>query len=238
MIGGGVTGCSCALTLAERGVRVRVYEQRRVAGGASGRNGGFGSRGAAMPYDVARRELGAARRAPRHEPHRAVARSDGGAGGRRVPARRQPAPGRPTLTRPTPCAPSTTRCVPTASRSNGSPTCRRRSIGCTRRPSSIRRTARFLLRAGCGGSPGGRSRRARRSSRARRVTVDEVDADAVVVCADGFTASLLPELAGAVVATRGQMLATAPLAELRYPQPHSARARLRLLAAAPRRAAR
>ena len=28
VIGGGVTGCSCALTLAERGVRVRVYEQR------------------------------------------------------------------------------------------------------------------------------------------------------------------------------------------------------------------
>jgi glycine/D-amino acid oxidase-like deaminating enzyme len=56
-----------------------------------------------------------------------------------------------------------------------------------------------------------------------RVTVDEVDADAVIVCADGFTAGLLPELAGLVVATRGQMLATAPLAELRYPQPHSAR---------------
>ena len=26
VIGGGVTGCSCALTLAERGVRVRLYE--------------------------------------------------------------------------------------------------------------------------------------------------------------------------------------------------------------------
>ena len=37
VIGGGVTGCSCALTLAERGVRVRLYEAREVAGGASGR---------------------------------------------------------------------------------------------------------------------------------------------------------------------------------------------------------
>ena len=61
VIGGGVTGCSCALTLAERGVRVRLYEQRRVAGGASGRNGGFASRGSALPYDLARTELGVER---------------------------------------------------------------------------------------------------------------------------------------------------------------------------------
>src|SRR3954454_4453368 len=58
VIGGGVTGCSCALTLAERGVRVRLYEQREIAGGASGRNGGFALRGAAVPYDVARMQLG------------------------------------------------------------------------------------------------------------------------------------------------------------------------------------
>ena len=59
IIGGGVTGCACALALAERGVRVRLHEAREVAGGASGRNGGFALRGGAMPYDVARRELGA-----------------------------------------------------------------------------------------------------------------------------------------------------------------------------------
>ena len=57
-IGGGVTGCSCALTLAERGVRVRLHEAREIAGGASGRNGGFALRGATAPYDVARAELG------------------------------------------------------------------------------------------------------------------------------------------------------------------------------------
>ncbi|HEV2592655.1 MAG TPA: FAD-dependent oxidoreductase, partial [Gaiellaceae bacterium] len=58
MIGGGVTGCSCALTLAERGVRVRLFDAREIAGGASGRNGGFALRGAAVPYDVARAQLG------------------------------------------------------------------------------------------------------------------------------------------------------------------------------------
>src|SRR5262245_34450685 len=61
VVGGGVTGCSCALTLAERGVRVRLYEAREIAGGASGRNGGFALRGAAMAYDRAREALGAER---------------------------------------------------------------------------------------------------------------------------------------------------------------------------------
>jgi gamma-glutamylputrescine oxidase len=58
VVGAGVTGCSCALTLAEAGLSVRVYEARRVAEGASGRNGGFALRGAALPYDAACRVLG------------------------------------------------------------------------------------------------------------------------------------------------------------------------------------
>ena len=59
VIGGGVTGCSCALTLAERGVRVRLYEAREIAGGASGRNGGFALGGGATRYDIARETYGA-----------------------------------------------------------------------------------------------------------------------------------------------------------------------------------
>jgi gamma-glutamylputrescine oxidase len=46
VIGAGVTGCSCALTLAEGGLRVRVHEARQVASGASRRNGGFACVGA------------------------------------------------------------------------------------------------------------------------------------------------------------------------------------------------
>src|SRR5436190_22614671 len=61
VVGGGVTGCSCALTLAGAGLRVRVYEAREVASGASGRNGGFALRGGAPAYDVARADLGAER---------------------------------------------------------------------------------------------------------------------------------------------------------------------------------
>ena len=58
VIGGGVTGCSCALTLAEAGLRVRLYEARRVASGASGRNGGFALRGLAISYPAARERFG------------------------------------------------------------------------------------------------------------------------------------------------------------------------------------
>ena len=58
IVGGGVTGCSCALALARAGVRVRLHEARQIAGGASGRNGGFALRGGAMAYDVAQRQLG------------------------------------------------------------------------------------------------------------------------------------------------------------------------------------
>jgi glycine/D-amino acid oxidase-like deaminating enzyme len=54
-----------------------------------------------------------------------------------------------------------------------------------------------------------------------RVTIDELDADAIVVACDGFIPQLLPELP--VRATRGQVLATEPLRELRYARPHYAR---------------
>src|SRR5919197_4625394 len=58
VIGGGITGCACALALAADGLRVRLYEGRTIAGGASGRNGGFALGGGAMRYDVARETFG------------------------------------------------------------------------------------------------------------------------------------------------------------------------------------
>lgn len=50
VVGGGVSGLSCARVLASAGLRVRVLEARRVGSGASGRNGGFALRGGALPY--------------------------------------------------------------------------------------------------------------------------------------------------------------------------------------------
>src|SRR2546423_12348836 len=60
VIGGGVTGCACALALAEGGLRVRLYDARSVAAGATGRNGGFALGGGAMRYDVACESFGRA----------------------------------------------------------------------------------------------------------------------------------------------------------------------------------
>src|SRR3954470_15090410 len=58
IVGAGVTGCSAALPLADAGLKVRVYDRRGVAEGASGRNGGFALRGGATRYDVAAETYG------------------------------------------------------------------------------------------------------------------------------------------------------------------------------------
>src|SRR5688500_12402033 len=59
VVGGGITGCSCALALAEAGMAVRLFDARGIAGGASGRNGGFALRGGAAPYPVLVDSIGA-----------------------------------------------------------------------------------------------------------------------------------------------------------------------------------
>jgi gamma-glutamylputrescine oxidase len=64
VIGAGVGGLSCARRLAQRGVDTLVLERDTVAGGASGRNGGFLLAGMAAFYPDARERYGreAARR--------------------------------------------------------------------------------------------------------------------------------------------------------------------------------
>jgi len=52
VVGGGVSGLSCARALAEARLRVRVLEARQVGSGASGRNGGFALRGLASAYSA------------------------------------------------------------------------------------------------------------------------------------------------------------------------------------------
>jgi gamma-glutamylputrescine oxidase len=58
VVGAGVTGCACALRLARGGASVLVLEARRVAAGASGRNGGFASAGTGVGLDAAARAVG------------------------------------------------------------------------------------------------------------------------------------------------------------------------------------
>ena len=222
VVGGGVTGCSCALTLAQRGIRVQLREARKIAGGASGRNGGFALRGAAMPYDVARDVYG------------------------REPARRLMALTERTLDRLEALAGDAFRRVGSLRLAFGSaerdalrrehdalredgfavkwldelpPPLDRLYAGALLHPPDgvlhparwVRRLAAHAVEAGADvrvGSP---------------VELSALDADAVVVATDGFTATLLPELADVVVPTRGQVLVTEPVTPLRYARPHYAR---------------
>jgi gamma-glutamylputrescine oxidase len=61
VVGGGVAGLSCAHRLARHGIEVVLLEAGTVAGGASGRNGGFLIAGTALFYNDARERLGAER---------------------------------------------------------------------------------------------------------------------------------------------------------------------------------
>jgi gamma-glutamylputrescine oxidase len=222
VVGGGVTGCSCALTLAEHGVRVQLHEARDIAGGASGRNGGFALRGAAMPYDLARDAYGraAARRLIALTEH-AVDRLEELAGDafRRVGSLRVAfgAAERDALRR-----------EHDALREDGftvewidelpAPLDRLYDGALLHPPDGVLQPARWVRRLAAHAVAAGAD--VRLGSRAE---LGSLMADAVVVAADGFTASLLPELADAVVATRGQVLVTEPVAPIRYARPHYAR---------------
>jgi gamma-glutamylputrescine oxidase len=222
VIGGGVTGCSCALTLAERGVQVRLHDAREIAGGASGRNGGFALRGAATPYDVARDQLG-------HDParllmaltERTVDRLEQLAGDafRRVGSLRLAfdLAEREALRR-----------EHDALREDGfrvewldelpEPLDRLYAGALLHPPDGVLHPARWVRRLAARAAEAGAELRPHEP-----VELADLDAPAVVVAADGFTESLLPELADVVRPTRGQVLVTEPLAEVRYLRPHYAR---------------
>jgi glycine/D-amino acid oxidase-like deaminating enzyme len=223
VIGGGVTGCSCALTLAEAGVRVRLHEAREIAAGASGRNGGFALRGATVAYDVAREQLGAERaRRLMTLTERVQARLEQLAGDafRRVGSLRLAADAaeRDELLREHDALRADGFAVEWVDEL-GEPldalyagALLHPHDGALQPARWVRRLARRAVEAGAD---------VREHSSAE---VESADADVVVACGDGHTAQLLPELAALVVPTRGQVLVTEPLPELRYPRPHYARA--------------
>ncbi|MBV8396833.1 MAG: FAD-binding oxidoreductase [Actinobacteria bacterium] len=221
VIGAGVTGCACALALAERGLRVRVHEARHVAAGASGRNGGFALRGGAMPYDRAREQLGPDRaRALWRLTESTLERMESLAGDAfaHVGSLRL-------------AVDETEREALTseldALRSDGFDGAwaerlpkglGERYCGALLHPRDgslhparwVRQLAEHAARAGAEIVEG------------RRAVPDALDTP-VVVAVDGGLAALLPELAPHVVPVRGQMLATEPLRERLFTRPHYAR---------------
>jgi glycine/D-amino acid oxidase-like deaminating enzyme len=225
VVGGGVTGCSCALSLAERGLRVRLFEAREIAAGASGRNGGFALRGGATPYDRARESMGVDRaRLLWDLSERALRRLERLAGDafRRVGSLRVAADSgeRERLARER-----------EALRADGfavewvdplPPALAGRYAGALLNPGDgALHPARWVRRlAGRATAAGVEIVEATRLASAE---LEALDADAVVLATDGLSAQLVPALEGVLWPVRGQMLVTEPLAERLFERPHYAR---------------
>jgi gamma-glutamylputrescine oxidase len=223
VVGGGVTGLSCALTLAEGGLRVRVHEARTVASGASGRNGGFALRGAAMPYDRARQSLGAERAAALWRlTERTLDRMEGLAGDalRRVGSLRLAADQQEI---------DALLAEHAALQDDGfavewvdEPAGRLAGLyaGALLHPyDGALHPGRWIRRlAGHAAEAGVEIR-----EHDRVALLEDLAADTVVLANDGYPSGLLGTLDDLVRPTRGQVLATEPLDESLYERPHYAR---------------
>jgi gamma-glutamylputrescine oxidase len=223
IVGGGVTGCACALALAEAGKRVRVHEAREIAGGASGRNGGFALRGGAPAYDVARRDLGRERaRGLWRLTERYVDRLESLAGDafRRTGSLRLVVGGQERAEleaeyealREDGFAVEWRVELPEAIRD-------RFEVGIFHPPDGALQPARRVRRLAARAAAAGAELR----EHEQVGSLDELDADQVVIATDGYTRGLLPELDDAILPTRGQVIATEPLSRQLFPCPHYAR---------------
>ncbi len=220
IVGAGVTGCTCALRLAEAGLRVRVHEAREVASGASGRNGGFALRGAAFAYDTARERLGAEAAASLWRlTERALATLAGFAGDtfRRTGSLRLARGAGET---------AELRCEYEALREDGfaadwaaeldEPLTGRFDSALIHPVDAAIHPARWVRRLAARAAEAGAEIREQDPVRA----LDELDAERIVLATDGYTDGLLPSLDRVVKPTRGQVIATEPLSAIAYPRPH------------------
>jgi gamma-glutamylputrescine oxidase len=220
IVGAGITGISAALTLADAGLQVRVHDARRVAEGASGRNGGFALRGGAMPYDKARDWLGVERaseywRLTEEELDR-LADLAGDAlrrnGSLRLAADQEEH--------------AELQVEFDALREDGFDAEWRTDLVGGRFPAAIfhprdaaiqparlvHRLAERAARAGVAFA-----------ENARVESLAELEADRLLVATDGYPSGLLGTLEGLIIPTRGQMIATEPIAERMFECPHYGR---------------
>jgi len=223
VVGGGVTGCACALALAESGLRVRLHEARTIASGASGRNGGFALRGGAMPYHVASETLGSDRAAALWRlTERALDRMEELAGNafRRVGSLRLAADEQER---------DELRVEHDALLADGFAVewvdelpehLAGRYLGALSHPGDgALYPARWVRRLAARAAEAGAEIR----EQSRVSSIGELDAGHVVIASDGYPSGLLSELDAVVKPTRGQVVATEPLPELLYARPHYAR---------------
>jgi gamma-glutamylputrescine oxidase len=223
IVGGGVTGCACAHVLAGAGMRVRLHEAREIASGASGRNGGFAVRGGVQTYDDARKQLGRERAlaywqlTERYVDRMAELAGDAfrRTGSLRLAADREER--------------ALLQAEYEALREDGfdaawrdelrEPLAARYHGAFFNPPDGSIQPARWVRRLAARASEAGADLR----ERDRVSSLDELDAEQVVLATDGYTEGLLPELDAAVTPTRGQVVVTEPLARRLFACPHYAR---------------
>jgi gamma-glutamylputrescine oxidase len=222
IIGAGITGCTCALALANSGLHVRVYDARGIAEGASGRNGGFALRGGAARYDVARDTYGRdASRELWQRTEDALDRLESLAGDtfRRTGSLRLAADAEELVD---------IRGEYEALHDDGFdsewrdelPDLRPDFRGAIFHPSDgALQPARFVKRLAAMAAEHG----VEFVENVRVSALDELDAEQIVIATDGSGRGLLPELDDALWPARGQVLATEPLAEQLFACPHYAR---------------
>jgi gamma-glutamylputrescine oxidase len=220
VVGGGVTGCAAALELAEAGLAVRLHDAREIAGGASGRNGGFALRGGAGPYDVTAEAIGRGRaRALWRRTEEALDRLESLAGDafRRTGSLRL-------------AADEEEREALWAEyellREDGfavewveEPLEARFPAAIFHPRDAALHPARWVRRLAVAAAEAGVEIR----QHSRVDSLAGADAEQVLVATDGYPSGLLGPLEGLVVPTRGQMIATAPLDERIFDCPHYGR---------------
>ena len=223
IVGGGITGCACALTLADAGLRVRVHEAREIASGASGRNGGFALRGGAAPYPVTAETIGRGRaRELWRLTERYLDRLQALAGDafRRTGSLRLAADDEERDELRVEFDMLQADAFAVEWRDDVDPTLAGRFAGAIFHPPDgalqparvVRRLARLAADAGV---------EIREHSHIGAVA--DLEADRVVVATDGYPSGLLGDLEGLIIPTRGQMIATKPLPERLFECPHYGR---------------
>ena len=223
VVGGGITGCACALELAEAGKRVRLFEAREIAGGASGRNGGFALRGGAAPYPVLVDSVGAEATASiwrwTEAELAALGELAGDAlrftGSLRLAADEEE---RDEL-RDEYDALIGAGFAAEWREDLPPPLAERYPAALFHPPDGVLQPARLVRRLARRAVDAG----VEIHEHTRIESVDEARADVVVVATDGYPSGLLGELEGLVVPTRGQVIATEPIAELLFEIPHYGR---------------
>jgi len=222
VIGAGITGVSCALALTRGGLRVRVHDARGIAEGASGRNGGFALRGGAARSDVAREPYGAdAAKLLWQRTEAALDRLEAVAGDafRRTGSLRLAADDEER---------DEILLEYEALRDDGFAAEWRDELwhlrpefrGAIFHPhDGSLQPGRFVRGLAAQAAAEGVAFRERH----RIASLDELDAEQIVIATDGSGRGLLPELDDAIWPARGQVITTEPLSERLFDCPHYAR---------------